>query len=71
MSNTYFYTTLTRLLLQSQPWYDVAFRIVLLGNPMIIWLDLLVLVAVCFFLVRLAYIRRRKPPAASNKGDVP
>ena len=44
---------------QGQPWYDVEWRIVLLGNPLVIYLNLVSGLLVLGFLARRAYWRRR------------
>ncbi|KAF2366894.1 Glycosyl transferase family 39/83 [Trinorchestia longiramus] len=44
---------------KSQPWYDVNYRIVLLGNPIVIWLSTGSLLAAVLLLIQRAYHRRR------------
>ena len=45
---------------QGQPWYDDGFRIVLLGNPILFWINLTFLLLAPLLLLKNAYGKQRK-----------
>ena len=47
-------------LFQGQPWYDDGFRIVLLGNPILFWINLTFLLLAPLLLLKNAYGKQRK-----------
>uniref|UniRef100_A0A6A7G6J1 Protein O-mannosyl-transferase 2 n=1 Tax=Hirondellea gigas TaxID=1518452 RepID=A0A6A7G6J1_9CRUS len=46
---------------RSHPWYDETFRIVLLGNPIVFWFNIVGFIITVVFLSKTAYNRRRNP----------